>query len=425
VSPGPDSLSANQLHLGLLPGDGIGPEIVAAAVRLAESALHAVGHSVVWQELPFGFTAIESDCDPLPQRTLDALDDLDAWVLGPHDNAQYPSAFAGLSPGGAIRKRYHLYANIRPARALISEAVCPGMDVVIVRQNTEGFYADRNMHDGAGEFMPTSDVALAVAVFTRSACERIAHTAFRLAASRSRLVTIAHKSNVLPKTTGMFRDTCLAVARHYPDVTVRSEHIDALAARLVSHSDEFDVIVAENMFGDILSDLTAQLTGSLGMAPSINASSTRAMAQATHGSAPALAGTNTANPVAMMLSVSMLLRWLADRQQRQRLGLAAQLIDVAIQNVLTAGARTRDIGGDCTTMDFTDCALAELSRIASKDAAPYPRENCHRLRRYAVAAPADSRPMIAVESGEVANDFDGAAPHEAGDCIGRGVPPWQ
>lgn len=351
------------LTLGVLAGDGIGPEIVTAATRVSTAALDAVAVPVMWQDLPLGYRAIDEHGTPLPDCTLTALDRLDGWLLGPHDNAGYPEPFRGrLSPGGAIRKRYGLFANIRPARTLSSTlgALCPAMDVLTVRENTEGFYADRNMYDGAGEFMPTPDVALAVAVFTRTACERIAHTAFRLARTRRRHVTVAHKANVLVKTTGLFRDSCLQVATQYPDVTVRTEHIDALAALLVGRPQEFDVIVAENMFGDILSDLTGQLSGSLGMAPSINASATQAMAQAAHGSAPDIAGRDVANPVAMMLSSAMLLDWLAERQNRTALGEAAGLVRVAVERTLDAGIHTPDLGGSASTTEFTEHVLTAI-----------------------------------------------------------------
>lgn len=352
------------LRLGVLAGDGIGPEIVSAAVQVTESALAAVSVPVDWRHLPMGTDAITSDGTPLPQHTLDELDRLDAWLLGPHDNASYPAPFRdALSPGGTIRKRFGLYANIRPARRLSDAipAACPTLDVVVVRENTEGFYADRNMYDGAGEFMPTPDVAMAVAVFTREACERIAHQAFRLARTRRRSVTVAHKANVLSKTTGLFRDSCVRVAEQYPDVTVRLEHIDALAALLVARPAEFDVIVAENMFGDILSDLTGQLAGSLGMAPSVNASDTKAMAQAAHGSAPGIAGRNTANPVAMILSTAMLLEWLADAQHRQALADAAGRIRDAVCRSLDDGVHTADLGGSATTTGFTEHVLSVLA----------------------------------------------------------------
>ncbi|OBI74494.1 3-isopropylmalate dehydrogenase [Mycolicibacterium fortuitum] len=352
------------LTLGVLAGDGIGPEIVASATQIAERALGSLSIGVQWRALPFGLSAIGEFGTPLPAQTLAELDGLSGWILGPHDNAGYPEEFSGmLSPGGAIRKHFNLFANIRPARTLSTavDAVCPGLDVIIVRENTEGFYADRNMYDGAGEFMPTPDVALAVAVFTRPACERIAHQAFQLAAVRRKSVTIAHKTNVLAKTTGLFRDVCLAVAEHYPDVEVRGEHIDALAARLVSHPSDFDVIVAENMFGDILSDLAGQLSGSLGMAPSINASLTRAMAQAAHGSAPDIAGRDIANPVAMILSTAMLLRWLAGRDaDASALGVVAERIEDAVRRVLDAGVGTPDIGGSASTSSFTEHVLAAL-----------------------------------------------------------------
>ncbi|WP_193048391.1 isocitrate/isopropylmalate dehydrogenase family protein [Mycolicibacterium baixiangningiae] len=352
------------LRLGVLAGDGIGPEIVSATVQISERALAAVSVPVDWRRLRMGSEAITSDGTPLPQHTLDELDRLDAWVLGPHDNASYPAPFRDeLSPGGTIRKRYGLYANIRPARRLSDTipAVCPALDAVVVRENTEGFYSDRNMYDGAGEFMPTADVAMAIAVFTREACERIAHQAFRLARTRRRSVTVAHKANVLSKTTGLFRDSCVRIGEQYPEVTVRLEHIDALAALLVARPAEFDVIVAENMFGDILSDLTGQLAGSLGMAPSINLSDSKAMAQAAHGSAPDLAGRNTANPVAMILSTAMLLEWLANKHGRAALAEAASSIRDAVRRSLDDGVHTADLGGAATTTGFTEHVLSVLA----------------------------------------------------------------
>lgn len=352
------------LRLGVVAGDGIGPEIVSAAVQISERALAAVSVPVDWRRLRMGAEAITAEGTPLPEATLAELDRLDAWLLGPHDNAGYPAPFRdALSPGGTIRKRYGLYANIRPARRLSGAipAVCPTLDVVVVRENTEGFYSDRNMYDGPGEFMPTADVAMAVAVFTREACERIAHQAFRLARTRRRSVTVAHKANVLSKTTGLFRDSCVRVAEQYPEVTVRLEHIDALAALLVARPAEFDVIVAENMFGDILSDLTGQLAGSLGMAPSVNLSDTKAMAQAAHGSAPDIAGRNIANPVAMILSTAMLLEWLAERHQRGALADAATRIRDAVCRSLDDGVHTPDLGGAATTTGFTEHVLSVLA----------------------------------------------------------------
>ncbi|MFD6461898.1 isocitrate/isopropylmalate family dehydrogenase, partial [Streptomyces roseolus] len=192
-------------------------------------------------------------------------------------------------------------------------ATAPDIDLVIVRENSEGFYADRNMFAGSGEFRPTPDVAMAVGVVTRRACELIAHEAFRLASARRKKVTIVHKANVLPMTMGLFRDVCYEIAHAYPGVQAEDEHVDAMAAHLVRAPGDYDVVVTENLFGDILSDLAGELSGSLGMSPSLNCSATRAMAQAVHGAAPTLAGHNRANPVALQLSAAMLLNWLGTR----------------------------------------------------------------------------------------------------------------
>ncbi|MFC4605322.1 isocitrate/isopropylmalate dehydrogenase family protein [Rhodococcus kronopolitis] len=358
-------VDATTPRIGLLVGDGIGHEIVPAAQRTVDAAMSAVGApEVQWVELPVGYDAIAEHGDPLPASTLDALDGLDAWVLGPHDSAGYPAQFRGrLTPGGTIRKRFDLFANIRPAKAFAGVyATAPEMDLVIVRENTEGFYADRNMFTGSGEFMPTPDVAMAVGVVTRRACERIAHTAFRLAQGRRRRVTVVHKANVLSLTTGLFRDVCVEVGAQYPDVEIRTEHVDAMAAHLVRRGADFDVVVTENMFGDILSDLSGELAGSLGLAASLNSSETRAMAQAAHGAAPDIAGRNRANPTALMLSAAMLLDWMSERRTDAVLGLAADRIRLGVTGTLAAGVATADLGGLASTAEFTETVGARILR---------------------------------------------------------------
>ncbi|GAA5169636.1 MULTISPECIES: isocitrate/isopropylmalate dehydrogenase family protein [Amycolatopsis] len=355
------------LRLGVLDGDGIGPEIVPAAVRVVDAAVAAAGgEPVEWVPLPVGFAAIERHGTPLPEDTLTALAGLDGWLLGPHDNAAYPEPHRSrLNPSGTIRKHFGLFANIRPAKAFEgTHARVAGTDLVVVRENTEGFYADRNTYAGAGEFMPTPDVAIAHGIFTRAAVERIAHEAFRLARTRRRRVTIVHKANVLQLTSGLFLRVCREVAGQYPDVAVDDEHIDAMTVHLLRRAPEFDVLVTENMFGDILSDLTAELAGSLGIAPSINASAERAMAQATHGSAPDLAGTDAANPAAMILSAAMLLGWLAARHDDAMPRAAARLIETAVAETFRAGVATADLGGSAGTREFTGAVVAAIARTA-------------------------------------------------------------
>ena len=349
-------------RLGVLHGDGIGPEIVPASVRVLDAALVG-GPTIEWVEFPLGFKAIAEYGIAVPPQTLEGLAQVDAWLLGPHDSAAYPEPHRSvLNPSGTIRKHFDLYANIRPAKAFARmNAIVPGTDLVIVRENTQGFYADRSTYLGTGEFMPTPDVAIALGIISRDACERISRSAFELARRRRRHLTIVHKANVLRLTTGMFRDVAREVAKDYPDVTVDDFHIDAMTVHLVRRADRFDVIVTENMFGDILSDLAGEIAGSLGIAPSINASDRHAMAQASHGSAPDIAGQGIANPIAMILSSAMLLEWLAGRRADENLADAARRIEEAVEATVLSGTATKDLGGTASTDAFTDAVVARLA----------------------------------------------------------------
>jgi 3-isopropylmalate dehydrogenase len=351
-------------RLGVMLGDGIGPEIVPASVRVVDAALAAAGADPVdWQELPLGASAIEEHGSAIPPATMAALVELDGWLLGPHDSAAYPEPFRSqLNPSGAIRKHFDLYANVRPARGFAGgTAIAPDTDLTIVRENTEGFYADRNTFAGTGEYMPTPDVAIAMGVFTRPAIERIARTAFELARRRRNKVTIVHKANVLQLSSGLFKRVCLEVAEGYPDVAVDDFHIDAMTVHLLRRASSFDVVVAENMFGDILSDMAGELAGSLGIAPSINASDDRCMAQASHGSAPDIAGKGLANPIAMILSAGMLLDWLGRRHGDERLVDAAVRVEDGVRAAVRCGVSTRDLGGDASTDEFTAAVVAHIS----------------------------------------------------------------
>jgi 3-isopropylmalate dehydrogenase len=353
--------------LGVLHGDGIGPEIVPSSTAIVDAAAEAAGLAPVnWIELPLGASSIAQHGTAVPDSTLAALAGLDGWLLGPHDSAAYPEEHrAQLNPSGRIRKHFDLYANIRPAKAFDGgNAVVPGTDLVIVRENTQGFYADRNTYAGTGEYMPTPDVAIAMGVFTRPAIQRIARAAFDLARRRDKRVTIVHKANVLTMSTGLFRDVCREVAADYPDVQVDDYHIDAMTAHLVRRAGDFDVIVTENMFGDILSDLAGEIAGSLGIAPSLNSSDTQAMAQAAHGSAPDVAGQNRANPIAMILSSAMLLDWLAIKHGDAAARAAARRIERAVENTVRDGTSTSDLGGSASTTGFTAAVVDSIRACA-------------------------------------------------------------
>ena len=236
------------------------------------------------------------------------------------------------------------------------------IDLVMVRENTEGFYADRAMFQGSGEFLATEDVALAVRKITKQASARITESACRLAMARRRKLTIVHKRNVLKLSDGLFTDTAHEVASKYDGLEVDEVIVDAMAALLVRRPAAFDVVVTTNMFGDILSDLSAELSGGLGVGPSINAGADLAIAQAAHGSAPDIAGQNIANPTALMLSAGMLLDWLGDRNGREDLTDAEQLLREAIDAQLSdESGRTTDLGGPLGTDAFGDTVAARIS----------------------------------------------------------------
>jgi 3-isopropylmalate dehydrogenase len=292
-------------------------------------------------------------------------------ILGPVSHNDYPPvAQGGLNPSGEMRKRLDLYANIRPAKSR------PGMpprcgkpvDLVVVRENTEGFYADRNMFVNTGEFMPTPDVALAVRKITRQGSMRIAETAFRLAMQRPRKkVTTVHKANVLRVSDGLFLECVRSVAARYPQVEYEEQIMDAMAALLVRDASRFDVILATNMFGDILSDEASEISGSLGLAASVNAGDEHALAQAQHGSAPDIAGRDRANPASLIGSTAMLLTWLGERRSDPRFTKAADLIEGALDRVVAIPeTRTADLGGPLGTQAFGACVASALA-ASSKD----------------------------------------------------------
>jgi 3-isopropylmalate dehydrogenase len=343
--------------LGYWPGEGIGPEIVEPTVTAVTLALrHHDGPAVTWVPLLLGHEAYLQTGQILPDGTWSTVAWLDGWVLGPHDNASYPAeARAQQNPSAALRVRADLWANIRPVRG-IPGAVAPDMDLVVVRENTEGMYADRNMYAGSGDVMVTPDVALAIGTFTRHGVRRIVRRAGRIAAERGGPLTVAHKANVLARSSGMYLEEAEAMAAE-TGVELRPVHIDALCADLVVHPGRHRTVVAENMFGDILSDLTAALGGSLGAAGSINAGDRAVMAQAAHGSAPDIAGLGTANPAGLMNSAAMMLDHLGHHAAAD--GLAA-----AVRHAVTHCPTPDLVGaGGAGTGEFSQAVFAQLGGV--------------------------------------------------------------
>lgn len=341
-------------RLLLLGGDGIGPELVAATRAVLKAADDGFGLGLRFETAVIGFDALASEGSTIPDAVIDKARAADGIVLGPvSHNAYPPVSEGGLNPSGLLRKTLDLYANIRPAQTFEGYPPPCGQpfDLVIFRENTEGFYADRNMATGTGEVRPDPDMVLALRKVTRKASARIARAAFAHAATRPvRHVTAVHKANVLRESDGLFLEEVRRVAAGYPDVTYDEVLVDAMAALLVRSPDCYDVIVTTNMFGDILSDLAAELSGSLGLAASLNAGKDHAMAQAQHGSAPDLAGRDIANPASLILSAAMLLDWLSEKGHGACFAAAARAIEQAVRSSLNDPAtRTPDLGGSAGT----------------------------------------------------------------------------
>jgi 3-isopropylmalate dehydrogenase len=356
-------------QLLVIEGDGIGPEISAATIAVLRAADRLFGLGLSFTSTAVGLATLRDVGTTFPMAAYEAARAADGVILGPVSHNDYPPvAEGGLNPSGELRKRLDLFANIRPARTRGGFPPRCGvpLDLVIVRENTEGFYADRSMFLGPGEFMPTPDMALAVRKVTRAGSTRIAEAAFTLAIGRGKKVTAVHKANVLRVSDGLFLDCVRAVAARFPAVTYDEKIIDAMTALLVRDASPFDVIVTTNMFGDILSDLASEIAGSLGLAASLNAGADHAVAQAQHGSAPDLAGKDRANPAALIGSATMLLAWLAERRQDERLARAAAAIDTALERTIATPAwRTADLGGPLGTRAFGERVATMLRDTAN------------------------------------------------------------
>jgi 3-isopropylmalate dehydrogenase len=296
---------------------------------------------------------------------LESVKSADGLILGPMSTYDFKDESKGeINPSKFFRKSLDLFANIRPAKTYPgSGAQHKPLDLVVVRENTEGFYADRNIESGGSEMLITPDVVVSLRRITRHCCERIARAAFELAMTRKKHVTIVHKANVLRMGDGMFIDVCHLVARDFPEVLVDDVIVDAMMAHVVRAPERYDVIVTTNMFGDILSDLTAELAGSLGMAASINAGVDYGMAQAAHGSAPDIAGQNKANPFSQVISASMLLTWYGQRKNIPAFIQASHALNDAVAQAIAAGESTGDVGGRLGTKETGQALAARLQSL--------------------------------------------------------------
>lgn len=331
----------------VIPGDGIGPEVTEATLRL----LNAAGADLEFEEQLAGTAGMEKAHSPLPQETLDSIRRNQVCLKGPLTT---PLGAGFRSLNVAIRKEFDLFANVRPALTMMPGGRYEDIDLVLMRENTEGLYVGVEHYIGLGE--DTRAAAESVMIITRHGSERIVRHAFEYAKANGRKkVTLAHKANILKCTQGLFLDVGREIAKEYAgEIEFEDRIIDATAMHLVANPYQFDVLVMENMFGDILSDLMAGLVGGLGLAPAANIGKNEAVFEAVHGSAPDIAGKGIANPASLTLSGAMLLDHIGQTD-------AATRLRNAIRATLNEPAnRTRDLGGQASTNQFTDSVLRHL-----------------------------------------------------------------
>ena len=354
------------MRLIALPGDGIGPEITTATLAVLDAASRRFNLGLSVEHDIAGLESLAKRGTTVSPDLLEKVRASDGLLLGPMSTAVLKDESKGeINPSMFFRKKLDLFANIRPSRTFDGVPNKVGrFDLVVVRENTEGFYADRNMESGGSEMMVTPDVVISLRRITRSCCERIARAAFELATRRRKRLTIVHKANVLKIADGMFIDICREVGRDYPEVAIDDEIVDAMMAHVVRAPARFDVIVTTNMFGDILSDLTSELSGSIGLGGSVNAGHDHAMAQAAHGSAPDIAGRDIANPVSLILSAGLLLDWHGRRRKLAQFNTAARAIEDVTAAAVAASEATADVGGKLGTRATGEAFARRILELA-------------------------------------------------------------
>jgi len=338
---------SHKYNISLVTGDGIGPEISESAFSILQTINDNMGIKFEIKKLEAGDTVLKNTGEALPAETFETIKNSDACLKAP----------VGESAKDVIvylRRMLDLYANIRPAKSYPNmPALRDDVDLVIVRENTEDLYT--------GEEFDIGDAAVAMRIISEKASRRIANHAFTIASKRKmKKVTCVHKSNVMKKTDGLFASTCSKVAENFPDVKFEEMYVDACAMNLIRQPQLFDVIVTTNLFGDILSDESAQVVGGLGMAPAANIGDDFGLFEPVHGAAFDIAGKQIANPTSFILSISMMLEWLGRKHNDANCITAGTSIENAVSEVCLANIKTKDTGGDKTTMEFTKEIISRL-----------------------------------------------------------------
>ena len=350
------------LKIGILLGDDIGLEVVPEAVKVMKTAAAKTGLEVEWQELPIGKAGHEQHGHTMPQPTVAALEKTDGWLCGPIGHAAYPrNDPTWIMP--PLRKRFELYANVKPVKSYPNiPSVHKDVDIVFLREVTEGMQSSDTVVAGTGEFRPNDEITIASRVITRRGSRRVAIAAFEIARTRKmKKVTAVHKEPVYRLACGMFAEECRKAAKEFSDVGYDEALVDGFSMKLMMDPWRYDVVVTTNQFGDILTDQGAGLVGGLGLAPGLCIGERQAMAQATHGSAPDIAGRNIANPYALIMSGQMLFEWLGRTRNEPKATAAAQRIDAAVDKVIAEAKHlTRDLGGAASTSEMGDAIAAAV-----------------------------------------------------------------
>ena len=336
-------------NIAVLKGDGIGPEVTEATVQVLDAVQKKSFFKLNYLYGEAGAHCIPEHGTNLPKETIELIKKTSACLKGPMTTPEEPGA--PVSVAVTLRRMFNLYANVRPCKSYPSiESLKPDIDLVVVRENTEGMYS-------GAESLLAPGVGIALRIITREASLKVAEYAFKLASQRRKHLTYIHKGNILRITDGIFKDAVKEAQQKYPDVTVDDLHIDAATMQLIKKPETYDVMVTTNLFGDIISDEAAQVTGSLGLAAGANIGETYGMFEPVHGSAPKYTGLNRVNPIATIMAGAMMLEYLGEKE-------AAEKIEDAVIAVLIEGkVRTADLGGNASTSDMAK-AIAEKVKLA-------------------------------------------------------------
>jgi len=337
-------MSGKTHKIAVLPGDGIGPEVVDATLVVLNAVQKVDPVKLEFMNGDAGFHCIEKYGTNLPDKTVEMIKRTDACLKGPMTTPEEPGSPRSVAV--TLRSMFDLYANMRPARSLPNvPSLKPNIDMIVVRENTEDLYVGK-------EFQVAPGIGIALKINTRAASERIAKFSFELAKKRRKKLAIVHKSNILKLTDGIFRDACMDVGKKYPDVEIEDIHVDAATMQFIRRPESFDVVVATNLYGDILTDEAAGLIGGLGVAAGANVGDKYGMFEPAGGSAPKYTGQNKVNPIAMIEASRMMLDFLGEPH-------AAKKVEKATMDVLKEGkVMTFDLGGKAKTSDMGE-AVAE------------------------------------------------------------------